>query len=151
MTRAAVEGDPRLGVSDVELDREGPSFTVDTLRHFRRELPEAEILFLMGVDQLKEIHLWREFESLPTLSRLVAMARDGLPPEELRSAVSVEFHPISVTRVDVSSTGIRARVREGRPIRYLVPRSVRDIIEKNQLYQGDRAVDRTEVSAAGWS
>ncbi|MFC1660099.1 nicotinate-nucleotide adenylyltransferase [Gemmatimonadota bacterium] len=134
MTRAAVNGDPLLGVSEVELGRGGPSFTVDTLKYFRGEFPEAEILFLMGADQLREIHQWRDFKALPRLCRLVAMTRDGLDPEELRPSVDVDFHRIQVTRVDLSSTGIRARVREGRSIRHLVPSPVREIIERNHLY-----------------
>jgi nicotinate-nucleotide adenylyltransferase len=140
MVKAAVAGNPLLGVSDVELRREGPSYTVDTLRHFRAEYPEAELVFLMGVDQLAEFHEWQEPEAVAALARLVVMGRDGvdpaaLPPLESPLEEGVSFGDLAVTRVDISSTEIRKRVRDGCSVRYLVPREVHTIIESNRLYQ----------------
>jgi nicotinate-nucleotide adenylyltransferase len=135
MTRAAVGTNEGLGVSDVELEREGPSYTVDTLEFFRGEHPDAEIFFLMGTDQLMEIHLWHEAATLPHLAGLVAMSRPGIDPEASVPAIDIEFRRIPVTWVDISSTGIRDRVRDGRSIQYLVPSPVRDIIDRNALYR----------------
>jgi nicotinate-nucleotide adenylyltransferase len=140
MVEAAVARNHLLGVSDVELTREGPSYTVDTLRHYRTERPEAELVFLMGVDQLAEFHEWQEPEAVGHLATLVAMARNGIDPEALPPldaplGAKVDFRRILVTRVDISSTDVRRRVRSGRSIRYLVPRDVRTIIESDRLYQ----------------
>jgi nicotinate-nucleotide adenylyltransferase len=140
MVKAAVAGNPLLGVSDVELNREGPSYTVDTLRHFRAQYPEAELIFLMGVDQLAEFHEWQEPETVADLAHLVVMGRGGidpttLPPLEPPLRQGVSFGEVAVTRVDISSTDIRKRVRDGCSIRYLVPWKVHTIIESNRLYQ----------------
>ena len=140
MVEEAVARNPLLGVSDVELTREGPSYSVDTLRHYRRELPETELIFLMGADQLAEFHEWQEPEAVGQLATLVAVARGGIdprdmPPMALPRGVRVEFKQIEVTRIDISSTEVREKVRSGRSIQYMVPREVRTIIERNRLYQ----------------
>jgi nicotinate-nucleotide adenylyltransferase len=140
MVQAAVAGNPLFGVSDVELNREGPSYTVDTLRHFRAQYPETELTFLMGVDQLAEFHEWQEPETVADLAHLVVMGRGGidppnLPPLEPPLRKVVSFGELAVTRVDISSTEIRKRVRDGCSIRYHVPGEVRTIIESNRLYQ----------------
>lgn len=134
MTQAAAEGNEWMRVSGVELDREGPSFTVDTLQHFQSRRPDAELFFLMGEDQLREIHLWHEAERLPRLARIVVMSRDGVEPGDPGPEMEIEYERVSVTRIDVSSSQIRRRLREGRSIRYLVPAPVRRIIERHRLY-----------------
>jgi len=140
MARAAVAGNPLFNVSEVELDREGPTYTVDTLRHFRVVHPDAEIFFLLGADQLAEFHEWQEPEGIATLVTLVVVGRDGvgpdqLPPVALGSGGELNFISLDVTRVDISSSEVRARVREGLSIRYLVPEEVRRIIETHRLYR----------------
>lgn len=139
MLRAAVADDPILEVDDRELRREGTSYTVDTLRELREELgagePERELAFLMGADQLADLHRWREPEEVARLARLVVMARAGEEPAEVDSGLDVTYEKVEVPRIDLSSTDIRHRVREGRPIRYLVPERVREIIEREGLYR----------------
>jgi nicotinate-nucleotide adenylyltransferase len=140
MTRAAVEGNPLFDVSEVELMREGPTFTVDTLRQFRTAHPDAELFFLLGADQLVEFHEWQEPEAIAGLATLVAVRRNGvdpkqIPPVDLGSGKRLEFISPDVTRIDLSSSEVRARVREGRSIRYLVPESVRRIIRTHRLYR----------------
>jgi len=140
MARAAVAGNPLFGVSEVELDREGPTYTVDTLRHFRVAHPDAELFFLLGADQLAEFHEWQEPEGIAGLVTLVAVGRDGvgpdqLPPVALGSGEELNFMSLHVTRVDISSSEVRARVREGRSIQYMVPEDVRRIIETHRLYR----------------
>ncbi len=150
MVRWAVAGNDRLGVSEVELQREGPSYTVDTLKHYRDLHPDAEIFFLMGADQAANFGEWKEPGTVARLATLIVMAREGVDPVKLTPVVvpslganpgepgpgvRVEFHRLAVTRVDVSSTEIRERVREGRSIRYLVPREVRETIEEHRLYR----------------
>lgn len=134
MVLAAVGDDPLLGVTDVELRREGPSYTVDTLRHFRDEKPDAELHFLTGVDQLAELDTWKEPEEVGRLARLAIMGRAGREPDRVDPGVEVAFEVVPVTRVDISSTRVRDRVRDGRSIRWLVPEPVRRIIEREALY-----------------
>lgn len=135
MARAAVVEDEAMGVSDVELDREGPSYTVDTLEHFRSLHADRELFFLMGEDQLREIHLWHEVDRLAGLARIVVMARDGVEPGDTAPELEIEYHRIPVTRIDLSSSQIRRRRKEGRSIRHLVPTLVRQIIEQHRLYR----------------
>lgn len=154
MVRAAVAGHPALGVSEVELQREGISYTVDTLRHYRAAHPEADLFFLMGADQAAEFGEWKDPGAVAHLARLVVMARQGVDPVRLTPVVvpsresfpgqpgpgvRVEFLRVPVTRVDVSSSGIRERVQAGRSVRYLVARGVEEIIEHHGLYRGPAA------------
>lgn len=133
MVRAAIAGDPRFAADDLELRRRGPSYTVDTLRELRARHPGAEIFFLTGADNLAELPRWREPDEIARLATLAVVSREGetLPEDSPYPAVAVR-----VTRVDVSSTGVRRRVAEGRTIRYLVPEAVRAVIERERLYGG---------------
>jgi nicotinate-nucleotide adenylyltransferase len=129
MVRALLGGDSVLDVSEVEVRRSGPSYTVDTLRHIRELNPEAELFFVMGVDQAATFQDWHEPESVASLAHLVVLAREGVELPE------GNFMTTPVTRVDVSSSVIRARVREGKTIRHLVPDGIRKIIESHRLYR----------------
>lgn len=138
MVEAAVGDDPRFRVSDLELGREGPSWTVETLRELRAEDPGRELFLLLGADQWAGFGMWREPGEILELATLVLMSRNGDHPEEvdpgLPAGASPRYREVRVTRMDLSSTGLRRRVREGRPIRYLVPEPVRRIIEDEKLY-----------------
>jgi nicotinate-nucleotide adenylyltransferase len=129
MVRAVIQGNESFGVSEVELRRSGPSFTVDTLGHFREIHPEAEIFFILGADQAASFDTWEEPERVASLATLAVMNRAGIGPPPRG------FLSVPVTRVDVSATEIRARVRAGRSIRYVVPDAVREIIASHRLYQ----------------
>jgi len=129
MVRAMIRDNDSFEVTEVELRRSGPSFTVDTLAHFRETHPGAEIFFILGADQAASFDTWEEPERVASLATLAVMNRAGVgPPPE-------GFLSVPVTRIDVSATEIRDRVRAGRSIRYLVPDAVRKIIERNRLYQ----------------
>lgn len=131
MVRAAVAGDDRFEVDELELRRPGASYTVDTLRELRARHPHAELYFVVGMDQLKEFHSWREPEEVARLARLVGVSRHGETPDP-GGPVAV---PVEVTRIDLSATDIRGRIRAGRPIRYFVPDPVLEIIERDGLYR----------------
>ena len=131
MVEALVAGSGFLAVSAVELERRGPSYTVDTLEHFRGLHPAAEMFFVMGSDQAVAFDTWHEPDRVSSLATLVVMAREGL------ESPSGEFTSVPVTRVDISGTDIRTRVREGRSIRYLVPDAVKAIIERDRLYRAE--------------
>ncbi len=134
MVRAAIAGDPRLEVDDLELRREGESYSADTLRQLTAREPEAEIFFVIGVDQLREFASWREPDVVARLATLVAVSRagDGAPDG---GGMAFPVLPVQVTRIDLSATEIRRRIRDGEPIRYLVPDAVREIIEREGLYR----------------
>ncbi|HEX8432488.1 MAG TPA: nicotinate-nucleotide adenylyltransferase [Longimicrobium sp.] len=132
MVRAAIEGDPRFAADDLELRRPGPSFTVDTLRELTRRHPGAELVLLIGADNLPELPGWREPAEIVRLARLAVMGREGegVPPE---GAFPASY--VAATRVDVSATEVRRRAAAGETIRYLVPDTVRALVERHGLYR----------------
>jgi nicotinate-nucleotide adenylyltransferase len=123
MTELAVRGDPRLVADRSELGREGPSYTVDTLRAFRAAAPAAELVLLLGADAARELPRWRDADAVRQLARVEIFVRAGDPGAGR-----------TVPRVEISSTAIRARVRRGEPIRYLVPEAVASYIAAHRLY-----------------
>ena len=132
MVRAAVRDDPRFEVDDVELRREGASYTVDTLRTMRERYPHAELLFLVGVDQMRELHSWREPREVARLARLSVLTREGETPD---ADSPFEHTVVPVTRIDLSATDIRRRIGKGASVRYLVPEGVARLIEEWGLYR----------------
>jgi nicotinate-nucleotide adenylyltransferase len=127
---AAIGEDARFEVDDVELRREGPSYTVDTLRALRARAPAEELVLLIGADQYAEFSTWREPSAILELARVVVLTRDGAAAS--RRGDGVEW--LAVTRIDISSTEIRRRVAAGEPIRYLVPEAVERKIRERALY-----------------
>jgi nicotinate-nucleotide adenylyltransferase len=139
MTVIATESDPRLAASRVDLDRAGPTYTVDTLTDLHASLgADVELVLILGADTLAGLHTWHRAEEIPALAHLVGVTRPG---HDLRSTDALGLPPGSVTYVeipalDVSSSGIRARVADGAPIRYLVPDAVATYVEDHGLYRG---------------
>jgi nicotinate-nucleotide adenylyltransferase len=131
MVRLAVRGRPRLEASDLELHRPPPSYTVDTLREVRQGLPPgAEVLLLLGADALADLPRWREAAEVRRLAKVVGCGRPGFPVPSGADLVLEADTP------DVSSTEVRRRVREGKPIAGLVPEDVAAYIEERRLYRG---------------
>jgi len=129
MLMLAIDGDPRFSVSDIELRREGPSYTIDTIRENKRSLGGGtEVLFIVGMDNLYEIGMWKNPKGIVDECRILAARRvcdiDGKVPEWLMKRVIVVDAPL----VEISSSDIKKRLREGRSIRYLVPEVVRKAI-----------------------
>jgi len=139
MTALATAGHPRFAVSDVELRREGPSYTVDTVACLRRESPDDEVFVIVGSDTFPEMATWKEHDRLMALCTVAVVARPGEGPETAGEAARVE--PASgVARVEgpglaISASAIRGRVRQRRSVRYLVPDAVADYIAKRALYR----------------
>ena len=131
MIRAATADDARFEVSDVELRRTGPSYTVDTLRELREQRPDDEFFLLLGVDQVREFSTWREPQQVLKYARLAVLARSGVERPDVGDIV---HETVRVTRVDISSTLVRERAAAGRPVRYLVPEGVEKIIAAERLY-----------------
>ena len=144
MCRLAVEGDKHLTVSDIELRSPKPSYTVNTLRAVGREHPKGELVFLVGADMLRDLHLWYRFEEIVELARVVTVPRPGVALgrlEALRSALGdavadrLLADVLETPLVDVSSTEIRRRVAAGESIEGLVPAGVARYISEHSLYR----------------
>jgi len=137
MTVIATASNPRFSVSRVDVDRTGPTYTVDTLRDLRRLHPGTEMFFITGADALEKILDWRHAEELFGLAHLVGVTRPGYRLEDSHLPEG------SVTLVDVpamaiSSSDCRNRVSRDMPVWYLVPDGVVQYIEKRHLYRDDR-------------
>jgi nicotinate-nucleotide adenylyltransferase len=134
MTVIATASNPRFWVSRVDIDRPGPTYTVDTITDIAEQRPGAELYFITGADALAQILSWRNAEGALKLAHFVGVTRPGYD-------LSAEHLPIdSVTLLDVpamaiSSSGCRERVAEGRPVWYLVPDGVVQYINKHNLYR----------------
>ncbi len=144
MLETAIEGDLRFEVSDIEIQRGGTSYTVETLRILAAEYPGVELYFIMGADSLPELHLWREIESILSLCRVVTIARPGVNLDVLQTMTMNlnEPWPARIRSdvrtghlVNVSSSDVRYRVAEGMGIRYLVPPGVEMYIAEHSLYR----------------
>lgn len=134
MVRAAIDGCVLQGVSDVEISRKGPSYTVDTLRALRSERPEATPVLIMGADQFVELAGWHEAAEVVRLAEVCVLPRGGVDITSALPRLDVVWSAADVPPVDVSSSEVRKRVREGRPYRHLVPAGVAEIIERESLY-----------------
>jgi nicotinate-nucleotide adenylyltransferase len=135
----AVAADARLGVSRIEIDRPGPSYTVDTLRELQRRSPGDELVLLIGGDQAAALTSWREPEEILSLAVVAVAERDEWRREEIASRLGGLGSPerirfFEMPRVDVSSTLVRRRAAAGQPIRYLVPDKVANFIGAQSLY-----------------
>jgi len=132
MVRVSVAGDARFHVDELELRRPGSSFTVDTLRALRKQHEGSDLFFLLGADQLRELHTWRDPDEVSRLATLAVLSRGG---DQLPDADRYRFQPVAVPRIDIAATEIRRRVRSGESIRYLVTEPVRELIDSWGLYR----------------
>jgi nicotinate-nucleotide adenylyltransferase len=144
MCRLAVAAEDGLEVSKLEIVREGPSYTVDTLRALRDESPGDELCFILGADEATALGSWHEPAELLKLATLGVAEREGVGEAEVLAAVREIGDPdrvafFSMPRVDVSSSLVRERVAAGRSFRHLVPRAVGDFIDEAGLYAQERA------------
>lgn len=142
MTGLAIASNPFFQASPLEVDRPGPSYTIDTVQAISRLYPEAQIYFITGADAVLEILTWKNVEQLLTLCRFIAATRPGYQLDELwkklgrvSGCLKQNIFCMEVPALAISSTDIRRRVREGRPIKYLLPEPVEDYITKNDLYR----------------
>lgn len=134
MTVIATASNPSFTVSRVDIDRDGPTYTIDTLRDLKAHRPDAEFFFITGADAVAQILSWRDHDELWDLAHFVAVSRpghvlstDGLPSDDVSQ--------LEVPALAISSTDCRSRVREGDPVWYLVPDGVVQYIAKHHLYR----------------
>ncbi|MEU5553967.1 MULTISPECIES: nicotinate-nucleotide adenylyltransferase [unclassified Micromonospora] len=137
MTVIATASNPRFQVSRVDIDRGGPTYTVDTLRDLRAEYgPKAQLFFITGADALERILSWKDLDEIFELAHFIGVTRPGFElSDEHVPADTVSL--VQVPAMAISSTDCRARVSRGVPVWYLVPDGVVQYIAKRRLYQGD--------------
>jgi nicotinate-nucleotide adenylyltransferase len=145
MCELAVADDDRFSTSRIELDREGPSYTSDTLRQLHEARPEDELFLLLGGDQAERLPTWHEPDAVLALATVCAVERVGYSRNaivirlaRLKGAEKLRFLEMPV--IQVSSSSVRRRVSRGQPIRYLVPDPVASFIEDKGLYGAPAAV-----------
>ncbi len=140
MVKLAIAGNPHLAVSLIDINRFGPSYTVDTIRLFLDQWgAQAEIFFVMGSDSLADLPTWRQPERLMRLCRIVVVERPGYRVvlddlDRLLPGAASLIRMLDTPTLDISSTGIRRRIREGRSVRYLLPQAVEQYIRTHGLY-----------------
>lgn len=134
MTVIATASNPRFTVSRVDINRSGPTYTIDTLRDLKQQRPDAELFFITGADAIAQILSWRDHDELWDLAHFVAVSRPGhvldtagLPTEDVSQ--------LQIPALAISSTDCRERVRRGHPVWYLVPDGVVQYIAKHHLYR----------------
>lgn len=144
MVELAIAGQQSFRASDIELRRDGPSYTVDTLRALRADHPEDQLVLLLGADALSDLPSWRDPEEVIRLSRIAVATRPGHPvpdPSTLSPPIpedevdSVRERIVEIPRIGISSTDIRERLARGRSIRYLTPPAVVAYVEAQGLYR----------------
>jgi nicotinate-nucleotide adenylyltransferase len=141
MVRAAIEGNDRFALDTRELDRPGPSYTIDTVREIRDRYPEARLFFLTGADAVRDLPQWREPAALLDLLTLfAAAARPGVRHTEIVEALRPDWSEkvvfLQMPELAIAATDLRNRISEGRSIRYLTPMAVVELIERHGLYRG---------------
>lgn len=140
MTVIATASNPRFWVSRVDIDRDGPTYTIDTLRDLRKELPDADLYFITGADALGDIFTWRDADELFDLAHFVGCTRPGYPMGDLvlTGIPTDKVTILEIPALAISSSECRQRRMKGEPVWYLVPDGVVQYITKYALYTPDR-------------
>ena len=147
MTVIATAANPRFNVSRVDINRSGPTFTIDTLRDLSAAYPDADLYFITGADAMAAILTWRDHRELFELAHFVGCTRPGHEMNEstLEGLPRERVTLVEIPALAISSTDCRARVHSGEPVWYLVPDGVVQYIGKHGLYQPD---ERTTKDAS---
>lgn len=142
MTAMATYSNPHFHVSSLELDRPGPSYTIDTIYELIDKFgPQVEIYFITGADAIQEIPTWDRIEELLGLCQFIAATRQGCVPsvdnikEHFGELGRRRIHRLNTPELEISSTDIRSRIKKGFSIKYIVPESVENYILKEGLYR----------------
>jgi nicotinate-nucleotide adenylyltransferase len=129
MVAAAIAGEPQFEMSACEINREGPSFTIDTVRGFQERFPEASLYYLIGDDNLTELETWKDIAILRQAAQFVVLSRAGMP--------FLSQFPTITRHIEISSTEIRSRVARGLSVRYMVPLPACELIAELGLYRDE--------------
>jgi len=141
MVQLAIMGNPAFELSTLEINRQGPSYTIDSIEYFRHCFPESEIYFIMGMDSLLIFHTWKEYQRLAGLCKFIVCTRPGYVMDqsapglvELPGILWDNLETLQIPGLDISSSDIRGRVRRGLTIKYLLPAAVEEYIHREGLY-----------------
>jgi nicotinate-nucleotide adenylyltransferase len=152
LCRLAVGDDDRFAVSDLEIGRDGPSYTVDTLEELHATVQDSDLYLILGGDIATGLPQWREPERVLSLATLGVVDREGTPRTAIEAALDhlaggerVQF--FSMPQIAISSTLVRRRLQAGQPVRYLVPDAVIDYMERHRLYTAAPSGTRMTASA----
>lgn len=140
MTRLAVADDERFSVAALEVEREGPSYTYETLEALAEERADTELVFVMGADAAVGLESWRNPERVVELASLAVARRSGVSDADVAAvtrSLGCEGRAtmLEMPQFGVSSSVVRERAKQGRPLRYLVPDSVASFIEEREIYR----------------
>ncbi len=138
MVRAATEWDTRMEVSDFELQRGGVSYTIDSARHFRALYPRDELYWVIGGDQLPQLHLWKDIGELAALVEFIFLERPGFPVRAAPSVPGLRLHRCDGHLLAISSTELRERTRRHLSLDYFVPHKAIVYIREKALYRDQR-------------
>ncbi len=135
MLKLAIEKIPYFSVSTLEIDRGGKSYSVDTMRQLRKQYgKKAEFYFILGVDAVMDISTWKDVERFLDLCNLVVINRPGFSLVNAKGDLP-SMRTLSITSIGISSSHIKNRIKEGKPITYMVPEKVEKYIRRYKLYQ----------------
>lgn len=135
MTQLAIQGNTNFEISDIEAQRGGVSYTVETVRQLSKLYPQATLGLLIGADNFLEFQTWRSPEDILGYAELVVMTRPGFSDRQAQSKFEKLSTFVNVPQIGISGTEIRRKVKMGRSIRYLVPKSVEEYIAHSGLYK----------------
>lgn len=130
MLKLAIKGNRNFIASDLEIKRDGPSYTIDSLKEFKQIYPNDELYFIIGSDLLTYLDEWKDLKDILSLVKFIAATRPGYALDKIPAFIST----LPIRAVDVSGFEIRQRIRGGQSFRYLVPDAVYSFITKNRLY-----------------
>ena len=131
MVRLAIRTNPFFSVSDIEIKRKGKSYTIDTLKEFKKVYPKDELYFITGSDLLKYLDDWKDLKQVIKVVSFIVATRPGYPLEKIPSYIKT----VAIRAVDISAFEIRKAIKKKRSFRYLVPEAVYSYITKNRLYR----------------
>lgn len=135
MVRLAIDGEPRFMLDRCEVERAGPSYTLDTVRQFAKAEPDGRWFLIIGADQYAGLHTWRDWQALLGLVTLAVANRPGPMPPVNPEVLRFPHRVVPLPMLDISATEVRARVAAGLPIDSMVPPAVARYIETNRLYR----------------
>lgn len=135
MLRVAVESDPRFEISDYEIRKGGVSYTIDSARHFRAQFPKDQLYWIIGGDQLPNLHLWKDIAELARLVEFIFLERPGHAAKVAPSIPGLRLHRCDGHLVEISSTELRERARLGLSLEYFMPHKAVVHLQKNRLYR----------------
>ena len=139
MLELAIAGEPRFAIERCELDRAGPSYTIDTLHTLQRREPDAQWFLIVGQDQFANLHTWHGWQELLSLVTLAVAARPGAAHPADAQVQGHAYQVLPLPSMDLAATAIRERVARGEPIEHLVPPMVARYIDRHGLYLFDGA------------